>query len=229
MKKKLRLYCGLLAVVLVAAIVCNNFELYVPTNNEGEELFFGELPKDYEYSEITENDTLTYPKKREGFNVKVYPWYRMCDNRYLLCKVGGQTCRVDIREISLQMPWNRMVHFKPYIVSVVTRIPIWLLFAWLLVIVFQVLRSVKRSEVFVARIAKKLEWAGILLVVIQLLSFARTCIVAHTCEQYIKIMNHDIYWKLGDVTYFVIGLALMILSQIILMGKELQEEQELTI
>ena len=229
MKNKLKIYSVLLVVVLVAAIVSNNFELYAPTYNEGEELFFGELPEDYMYSEITGNDTATYYKKREGFNVKVYPWYRLCDNRYLLCKVGGQTCRVDIREISLQMPWNRMVHFKPYIVSVVTLIPICLLFVWLLVIVYQVLRSVKRSEVFVARIAKKLEWAGILLVIIQLLSFARTCIVTHTCEQYIKIMNHDIYWKLGDITYFVIGLALMILSQIILMGKDLKEEQELTI
>ncbi|MBP5392218.1 MAG: hypothetical protein J6Y59_00190, partial [Bacteroidaceae bacterium] len=60
MKKKLRLYCGVLAVVLVAAIVCNNFGLYVPTYNEGEELYFGELPEDYTCYEITENDTVTY-------------------------------------------------------------------------------------------------------------------------------------------------------------------------
>ncbi len=46
MKKKLRLYCGLLTLVLVAAIVCDlvHVNYSSSTDKEREELYFGEEP-----------------------------------------------------------------------------------------------------------------------------------------------------------------------------------------
>ena len=40
---------------------------------------------------------------------------------------------------------------------------------------------------------------------------------------------YDIKWFTPNFICLIMGLAMMIVSQIILMGKELQEEQELTI
>ena len=40
---------------------------------------------------------------------------------------------------------------------------------------------------------------------------------------------YDIYWQPASINFVIFGLVLMILSQIILKGKDLKDEQELTI
>ena len=166
MKKKLRLYCGLLAVVLVAAIVCSlvHFNYSCSADTEGEELYLGKLPEDFQTTEEIEGGVRTKSKPTMSIDVNVYPRYYPNDST-LLSNVDGQVCRVDMKRVSLAIPADRVKQSKPFIITYCSIIPNVLLFGWLLVIAFQVLRSVSRKEFFVARIAKKLELAGILLVV----------------------------------------------------------------
>ena len=92
------------------------------------------------------------------------------------------------------------------------------------------LRSVYKGEVFVSEIAKGLEKAGKLLVTIWIVGRIIGYIVLSIMKQNLLMAGYDIDFPIiGNVTFLIFGLALMIVSQIILMGKELQEEQELTI
>ena len=55
-------------------------------------------------------------------------------------------------------------------------------------------------------------------------------IILSIMKKNLLLAGYDIDFPIvGDVTFIIMGLALMIVSQIILMGKDLKEEQELTI
>ena len=230
MKKKLRLYCGLLTLVLVAAIVCDLVHVSYSnsTNKEREELYFGKEPDEFSTTEEIEGGVRRKIKPMMFIDVNVQAHHYPKDFA-LLSEVDGQVCRVDMKQVSLAIPADRVTQSKPFIIVYCSIIPNVLLLGWLVVIVFQVLRSVARREVFVARIAKKLELAGILLVAYWVWEYIRSYIVTQIIKEYINMAYYDIKWFTPDFIFLIIGLALMIVSQIILMGKELQEEQELTI
>ena len=230
MKKKLRLYCGVLAVVLVAAIVCDLVHVSYSnsTDKEREELYFGKEPDDFSTIEEIEGGVRRKSKPTMSIDVNVQARHYPKDFA-LLSEVDGQVCRVDMKQVSLAIPADRVTQSKPFIITYCSIIPNVLLLGWLVVIVFQVLRSVARKEVFVARIAKKLELAGILLVAFWVWQYIRSYIVTQILVQYVNMAYYDIKWFTPNFICLIMGLALMIVSQIILMGKELQEEQELTI
>ena len=230
MKKKLRLYCGVLAVVLVAAIVCDlvHVNYSSSTDKEREELYFGKEPEEFQTTEEIEGGVRKKSKPTMSIDVNVEARHYPKDFA-LLSEVDGQVCRVDMKQVSLAIPADRVTQTKPFIITYCSAIPNVLLLGWLVIIVFQVLRSVARREVFVARIAKKLEMAGILLVAYWVWEYIRSYIVTQILVQYVNMAYYDIKWFSANFTCLIIGLALMIVSQIILMGKELQEEQELTI
>lgn len=230
MKKKLRLYCGLLTLVLVAAIVCSVFHVNYScsTDKEREGLYFGEEPEEFSTIEEIEGGVRRKSKPMMYIDVNVEARHSPKDFA-LLSEVDGQVCRVDMKQVSLAIPADRVTQTKPFIIAYCSMIPDVLLLGWLVVIVFQVLRSVARKEVFVARIAKKLELAGILLVAYWVWAYIRSFILTQIIKEYINMAYYDIKWFTPDFIFPIMGLALMIVSQIILMGKELQEEQELTI
>ena len=230
MKKKLRFYCGLLALVLVAAIVCDLIHLNYSSSSdkEGEELYFGKEPEDFQTTEEIEGGMRRKSKPVFNIDVNVYPRHYPKDYA-LLSEVGGQVCRVDMKRVSLCIPADRIMQSKPFIITYCSIIPNVLLLGWLVVIVFQVLHSVSRREVFVTHIAKKLELAGILLVAFWGWEYIRSYIVTQIILQYVNMAYYDIKWFTPNFISLITGLALMIVSQIILMGKDLKEEQELTI
>ena len=230
MKKKLRLYCGVLAVVLVAAIVCDlvHVNYSSSTDKEREELYFGKEPDEFSTTEEIEGGVRRKSKPTMSIDVNVQAHHYPKDYA-LLSEVDGQVCRVDMKQVQLVIPADRVTQSKPFIITYCSIIPNVLLLGWLVIIVFQVLRSVARREVFVARIAKKLELAGILLVAFWVWQYIRSYIVTQILVQYVNMAYYDIKWFTPNFICLIMGLAMMIVSQIILMGKELQEEQELTI
>ena len=230
MKKKLSLYCGVLAMVLVAAIVCNLVHVSYSnsTDKEREELYFGEEPEEFSTIEEIEGGVRRKSKPTMYIDVNVEARHSPKDFA-LLSEVDGQVCRVDMKQVSLAIPADRVTQSKPFVIAYCSMIPDVLLLGLLVVIVFQVLRSVARKEVFVARIAKKLELAGILLVAYWVWVYIRSYILTQIIKEYINMAYYDLKWFTPDFIFPIMGLALMIVSQIILMGKELQEEQELTI
>ena len=231
MKKKLKIYSALLALVLIVTIVNNVYEEnYCDSRGQkDEELTFGPLPDEFVTVEEIEGGVRSNYKPLMTVEAKVFP-RNYTNDKFLVSKVGDQACRVDMRVVRLGIPKEKMFNTTPYMVSFGMLIPIGLLFVWLFVIVFQVIRSVSKGEVFVSSIAKKLERAGILLVVIQLVCYAYSFIMTQILKQTV----HLAYYEIKGATYptsmfIIIGLVLMIVSQIVLMGKDLKEEQELTI
>jgi len=231
MKKKLKVYSILLAIVLCASIVGGVYEQnYSCSSGESdEELTFGPLPEEFVTVEEIEGGVRTIYKPLFTIQVEVFP-KNLKKDRYLVSKVGDQACRVEMREVSLGIPNEELFHSTPYIMTFCLFIPILALFVWLFVIVFGVIRSVIRSEVFASSLARKLERAGILLVVIQLLCYAGAYVITYSLKQ----MVHLAYYEIKGVAYpsdifIIVGLILMIVSQIVLMGKDMKEEQELTI
>ena len=79
------------------------------------------------------------------------------------------------------------------------------------------------------QISKRLETAGWLLVAIWFLANVVSYIQIQLLRDAVLMAYYDIYWKLADVSYIIYGLVLMIIAQIILKGRDLKEEQELTI
>ena len=231
MKKKLKVYSALLVLVLIVSVFSNVYEKNCSDSSGqvDEELTFGPLPDEFVTIEEIKGGVRSNYKPLMTVEAKVFPRSYTSD-KFLISKVGDQACRVDMRVVRLGIPNEKMFKSTPYIASLAMLIPIALLFVWLFVIVFQVIRSVYKGEVFVSSIAKKLERAGILLVVIQLMCYAASFIMT----QLLKQMVHLAYYEIIGTTYptsvfIIIGLVLMIVSQIVLMGKDLKEEQELTI
>ena len=231
MKKKLKIYSTLLTLVLIFSIVDGVVEKKNSSSSvqEDEELTIGPLPDDFVTIEEIEGGVRSTYKPTLTIEVKVFP-KNYPNDKFLISKVGNQACRVDMREVRLGIPDEKAFRSTPFIIAFSTVIPIALLFIWLFVIVFQVIRSVFKGEVFVSSIAKKLERAGFLLVIIQLLCYAGSVIMTHILRQTVHLAYYEIKAATFPTsTFIIIGLALMVFSQIILMGKDLKEEQELTI
>ena len=191
MKKKLRLYCGLLTLVLVAAIVCDlvHVNYSSSTDKEREELYFGEEPEEFSTTEEIEGGVRRKSKPTMFIDVNVQARHYPKDYA-LLSEVDGQVCRVDMKQVQLVIPADRVTQSKPFIITYCSIIPNVLLLGWLVIIVFQVLRSVARREVFVARIAKKLELAGILLVAFWVWQYIRSYIVTQVLQH--GILRHQV-------------------------------------
>ena len=96
--------------------------------------------------------------------------------------------------------------------------------------VIKLISKIRRGEIFVAKVSKYLEITGILLTCLYLYELAVSYIVTQYFISHIHLADLSIVFKNECNSMFIFtGLALMIISQIILMGKDLKDEQELTI
>lgn len=158
--------------------------------------------------------------------VPVRPNHAATD-KFLYSNVDGQSCMVEMQKVKLKVPMEK--GSNTFIILFALTISLLVPFLWLLVIILKVIRSVYKGEIFVTQIAKRLETAGWLLVAFWLLANVVGYIQTLLLRKTVMIAYYNIPWESASIYYIVVGLALMIISQIILMGKDLKEEQELTI
>jgi len=134
---------------------------------------------------------------------------------------------VEMQQVKLKVPMEKGSNTFKIIFALM--ISLLLPFLWLLVIVLKVVRSIYKGEIFVTQIAKRLETAGWLLVAFWILANVVGYIQIQILRETVMMAYYHIPWESASIYYIVFGLVLMIISQIILMGKDLKEEQELTI
>ena len=246
MNKKLKIYSVLLAIVLVGTVISNTFhrDNYSTVMREGEVLTLDSLTE--EFAKVDWKTTVkvdTVDGKRDtiatatSWNVQFKPTLevtvpvrpcRAATDKFLYSNVKGQTCMVEMQQVKLKVPMEK----GSYTFTIVLALMICLLLPpslWLLVIILKVIRSVYKGEIFVTQISKRLETAGWLLVAIWFLGNVVSYIQIQLLRDAVLMAYYDIYWKLADVSYIIYGLVLMIIAQIILKGRDLKEEQELTI
>ena len=137
---------------------------------------------------------------------------------------------MDIKKVQIDIPSERENVKTIYNIQVVNII-IQMIFAILILIIgYRLIVSVYNGEVFVGKVARLMEVAGGLICGMTLVNTISSYISFRMLLEQIDSTYLDIYWDYGNnFIWITLGLTLMVFSQIILRGKELQEEQELTI
>jgi len=241
MNKKLKIYSTLFVAVLVYFVVTNVFyfneSLWYSTPND--KLEFVDCPPEFMSRETrTDGSVVTTNHETYGYEVYVAPKDRS-KQKSLISKakmadgdgVELQTYMVEMQQVKLSVPASQDSFFNVlFVVSVITSVVALIVIVWILCLVVKLIRSIRRGEIFVAQVSKYLEITGILLSALYLYQ----TIVCYAITQYnmhhIQLADYYVVFKNDANSMFIItGLALMIISQIILMGKDLKEEQELTI
>ena len=245
MNKKLKIYSVLLAIVLVGTVISNTFhrENYSSIMREGEVLIqdslteeFGKVDKKITVHVDTIDGKCDTIGTTTSYNVQFKPTFEVtvpvrpnhaATDKFLYSNVDGQSCMVEMQKVKLKVPMEKGSNTFKIIFAL--TICLLLPFLWLLVIILKVIRSVYKGEIFVTQIAKRLETAGWLLVAFWLLANVVGYIQILLLRETVMIAYYNIPWESASIFYIVFGLVLMILSQIILKGKDLKDEQELTI
>lgn len=246
MNKKLKIYSMLLAVVLVGNVISNTFYFrsYSSPHRDGEVLTLDSLTEvfaDIDKKTIVHVDTVDGKRDTIGtssswtvnfkptFDVTVPVRPRMAAiDKFLYSSVDGKPCMVEMQQVKLKVPMEE----GATTITVVIALMICLLLPpviWLLIVILKVIRSVYKGEIFVTQIAKRLETAGKLLVAFWFLANVVSYVQIQLLRDSVLMAYYDIRWQSASIYYIVFGLVLMIISQIILLGKDLKEEQDLTI
>ena len=145
-------------------------------------------------------------------------------------KVEKQTYKVTMQKVKLEAPDTSGLFNTQIVITVIAGVAITIAAIWILCLVIRLLRSIRRGEVFVTKVSKYLETTGYLLTIIYLIRWGVSYCFTEYCRSHIQLADYYIVYKNDANSMFILtGLALMIISQIILMGKDLKEEQELTI
>lgn len=247
MNKKLKIYSMLLAIVLVGGFFSDMFhrDSFTWVKREGEVLTLDSLKERFGKAEgkTTVSVVDTVDGKRDTisttttWNVSYKPTLevsvpvrprRAADDMFLYSKLDGQPCMVEMQQVNLKIPMEEGSNTFTIVIAIMIclLVPPSL---WLLVIILKVIRSVYKGEIFVTQIAKRLETAGWLLVAFWFLANVVIYIQIQLLREAVLMAYYDICWQSASIYYIVFGLVLMILSQIILKGKDLKDEQELTI
>ena len=231
MNKKLKIYSTLFVVVLIVLVFTNTFNYssmgWSPAQDNKME--FAELPSEFEKRDSIPGGVVSTGVPLFSYDVNVKSWSRP-DHKVLLSTAQGQTYKVDMQKIKIAMPVSRVEsHIPMYIIgsgAVVSLIVCFLI----LYMVLKLIMKIRRGEIFVTKVAKYLEITGILLSFLYLYTLAISYLTTQYFISYIHLADHSIVFKNEcNSMYIFTGLGLMIISQIILMGKDLKEEQELTI
>ena len=245
LKNKLKFYSVLTAIVLVGTVLSLmfNFENYSCEQGDGEVLTLDSLKE--EFAKIDRQTTInvdTTNGRRDtstfsSWTVHFKPTFQVtipvrpingANDKFLYSRLKGESCLVEMQKVKLKVPFeNASPDFM--LTQTLLSCAASPLFIWLLVIVLMVVRSVYKGEIFVSQIAKRLETAGWLLVATWLVANVTSYIQIQLLREQVLMAYYDIYWEPVSSYYIVFGLVLMILSQIILKGKDLKDEQELTI
>ena len=232
MSKKLKIYSTLFVIAFIAVGFSNSFLFrsmgWSPAPDNKME--FAELPAEYMTTDTLEDGgTVSTGHPCFSYELNVHSWSRP-DHKVLLSTAQGQTYKVDMKKINISIPASRGgFHFPHYLLG--SSIIFWVIaFVWIFWMVFKVIVKIRHGEIFVSKVAKYLETTGYLLSFVYLYELIVSYIITQYFIANIHLADHSIIFvDECNSMYLLTGLALMIISQIILMGKDLKEEQELTI
>ena len=239
MNKKIKIYSSLLIVALITLMLTSTFHFNKTTSYRMDDeecvLSLEDLPKEFGVVDSIEG----------GWSATFYPTYdldcyihaqRFPQDKVLLSRykkyptqAEADVYKIEMQKVKVSIPMEKADSTVTYIVGFIWTVA-FLLYAWLLVIIIKQVLSIRRGEVFVSNVSKSIEKIGILLAVIYLFDLLCGYMLYQYFISNLHIAQYDIIFaSSANEMFLIMGLVLMILSQIILMGKEMKEEQELTI
>jgi len=240
MNKKLKIYTFAFVMVLCLSIKNNVFHYESHSWSQGgsDKLELVDEAPGFATTDTLENGTVvTTSHGTVSYEVYVKP-KNVTNQKTLVStakwaspdKVEKQTYKVTMQKVKLETTDTNSLFGIHMILLIATAIVTFIVTVWILIMVIKLLRSIRRGEVFVTQVAKYMETTGYLLTILYLIQWGVSYAFTEYCRSHIQLADYYIVYKNDANDMFIItGLALMIISQIILMGKDLKEEQELTI
>ena len=232
MNKKLKIYSTLFVVAIIVLALTSTFHYNsVSWSADAEEKMelVESAPEFMSCDTLADGKVVTTQHPYIAYEVNVKPKNKP-NQKMLLSKSYGQTYRVNMTKVNLEIPASNVHSPLPMILILSSALVAIIVAIWIVFLVVKLIRSIRKGEIFVTKVSKYMETAGILLSVLYLY----TLIVSYITTQYfihnLHIADYYIVFKNEcNGMYILTGLALMIISQIILMGKDSKDEQELTI
>ena len=226
MKRKLNIYCIMFIMAVAVGITINlvtGYQELLTSFAEGKKSADDEWDKQgaYKYDDVY----VTFRPK--SFSVGNYIGHDSIDN----AKTNEREA-VSYRSITVQVPSEKARPATAYsntllaIGSILYGIGI--LGFWIIFII--TIRSVKRGEVFLLNVASHLMMAAIFLLVAYAAQWVFIWAAYERAIELVAIADYEIVPNYEyDNSLLYIAFGLMLLSQIIKQGKELKDDQELTI
>lgn len=231
----LKIYCAMLVIVIICSVVRNaiHFDVHHSTRSAGGGeygLELADLPAEFAKTDSIEGGVRTTYLPTFDIEVYVRP-QNMAGDKVLLSHADGHTFKVQMQKVKISVPMSQADFKTPQFillaVSLCSLIP---MVIWLLVITFRIIMRIRNGEIFAADVARYIEKLGALVIFFDFYMYLMAWLLSYYARQHFTLAQYDIVTGVGLETMpLILGLVLMIISQIILMGKELKEEQELTI
>lgn len=101
---------------------------------------------------------------------------------------------------------------------------------WFIVLFFRILRNIYRGNIFVSGVARDIERLGILMSVGFVIFFVGQLLAYFSACQVVAFVNYEVV--LGPIehrSWLLAGTGLMFLSEVFRMGKDLKEDNDLTV
>lgn len=232
MNKKLKIYSGLFLATLLVLIVTNvfHFNKSITTYSSNDEKleFVDDIAEFSTYDTLVTGEVVA--KFNKTFSMEVFVKPKKGTN--VLCSTAAdQIYKVDMQKVKLVTPAETNTFGKfPFVFGIISSVLGMIITIWILVMVFILIHSIRKGNVFVAQVSKYLEITGILLSVKYVYNWINSYIIQHYLINHVRMAGYDIVYKYESASiYIIIGLALLIISQIILMGKDLKEDVDLTV
>lgn len=232
MNKKLKIYSTLFIVTFIILAVTSTFHYnnYTWTGTGDEKLELADCPPEFMSRDTLANGSVvTNRHLTMSYEVNVEPKMTP-DRRMLLSKSKDQTYNVEMKKVNLGVPINQVQSSLPSILILSTAAVAIIVAIWILVLVFKLIFKIRKGEIFVTKVSKYLETAGFLLSFLYLFTLAASYLTTQYFINHIQMADYCVVFKNEcNGMYILTGLGLMMISQIILMGKDMKEEQDLTI
>ena len=238
MNNKLKLYCSLFVTVLILFMVFNFIHVTFPFSYctyDNEKLEFMDTPGEfYDVFDTVSHDGGHHyysSVKTYNFDVNVMPKDRILSSKdkALYSISNNQINEIQMQSVRITTPSRQASTFFA-ILSFALPLVCFIVAVYIIVLVFKIVKRIREGEIFASQVSRFLDIAGKLLVGLYLFQFIVSFVYSMYCINHIHLAQYYVVYKNdANIMLILTGLGLMIISQIILMGKDLKEEQDLTI
>lgn len=232
MNTKIRIYC----TFLLLAIITNTFHCGRSTRNttlstsEDKLEFVSELPSDFTSTDTLSDGTIKHDVNTWSYTVYVAP-KKDSTVRTLISTAFDQTYKVNLQKVSLEFPADKgsAGNFPKTFLFIVTIITVIAGLA-ILIMSVQLIRNIRWGNIFVSNVANYLKRIGFLLLAIYIVEWTAKYFCTEYLIEHVRMAHYDIvYHNDSNSMYLIMGLSLLIISEIVMMGKDLKDEHDLTV
>lgn len=237
MNNKLKLYCSLFVTVLILFMVFSFFHVTLPSSYVSygdEKLEFMDTPGEfYDVFDTVSHDGGHHyysSVKTVSFDVNVMPKNGdIMKDKDLYSISSNQIHKILMQSVKVVTPSRQTSTFF-VILSFALTLVSFIVAIFIIALIFKTVNRIKNGEIFASQVSRSLDIAGKTLVGLYLFQFIASYVYSMYCINHIHLAQYYVVYKNdSNIMLILTGLGLMIISQIILMGKDLKEEQDLTI